>query len=115
MEFLSADRGSSTAPAAPDAVHAPLCGVVAEMMGAAARTRTPGPHVSFAALGAGRPQARELAAMLTALFGSWLTDEDVLRSPTPDSLARTIEAFWFAGDGTVEELAERIAAIAADE
>jgi hypothetical protein len=39
----------------------------------------------------------------------------VLRSPTPDALARSVETAWFDGDGTSEDLAERLLALGDDE
>jgi hypothetical protein len=115
MELVGGGHRRRGRAAVPDALHEALRALVAEMIGAVAGTRPPGSHVSLVALGAGRQQATELAAMLRALFAGRLSDQDVLRSPTPDALARTIEVAWFDAGGTVAELAERVAALAEDE
>jgi hypothetical protein len=75
----------------------------------------PAPHVSFFALGGGNAQAFELVQVLNAVFGLALPADAVLRSPTPDALARSVETAWSEGDGTAEELAERLAALTDDE
>jgi hypothetical protein len=92
--------------------HEGLCGVVAEMMGAACDRPVPRAHLSFFALGGTDAQAAELAQMVNALFGLDLPADIILRSPTPDALARAIEIAWFDGDGTAADLLDLIGAIA---
>ena len=92
-----------------DSLHEQLCRLLAELMEHACGRPVPRAHVSFLALGAGEGQARELAAMVNALFGLELPADVALRSPTPDALARTIESVW-EGDRT--GLRELIGAIA---
>ena len=50
--------------------------------------------------------------MVNALFGLDLPADAVLRSPTPDSLARTIESSWGASPA---DLVALVAAIADDD
>jgi hypothetical protein len=106
---------SADSAAAPlGAIHESLSGLVADMMGAAAGRSAPAPHVSFFALGAREPHALELRQMVNALFGLALPADTVLRSPTPDALARSIGAAWFERGGSAGELAERIAVLSDD-
>jgi hypothetical protein len=96
-------------------VHTSLSGLLAEMMAAATGRSVPAPHVSFFALGARDADALELRQMVNALFGLDLPADAVLRSPTPDALARSLEDAWSERGGSEDELAERIAALASDE
>jgi Phosphopantetheine attachment site len=107
---MSADSGA----AAVGAVHASLSRLVAEMMASATGRSVPAPHVSFFALGASDAQALELVEVVNAVFGLTLPADTVLRSPTPDALARGIENAWNEGGGSDAELAERVAALADD-
>jgi hypothetical protein len=104
---MKADPGAALV----DAIHEALRELVAGMMGAATGRSSPAPHVSFFALGGSDPQALELAEILSAVFGLDLAADTILRSPTPDALARSIETAWFEGGGSVEELAERLTAL----
>jgi Phosphopantetheine attachment site len=92
-----------------DSVHASLCEVVAEMMSATCGRPFPRAHLSFLALGGTEGQAVELTQMINALFGLDLPADTVMRSPTPDALARTIESSW---PGSRRDLVELIDAIA---
>jgi hypothetical protein len=92
-----------------DTVHQSLSGLVAGMMGEACGRPAPRPHSSFFALGGTEAQAAELSKMVNALFALDLPVDAILRSPTPDALARTIGTAW---DGTPEDLVELIRAIA---
>jgi hypothetical protein len=92
-------------------IHESLSRLLADMMGSASGRSAPAPHVSFFALGVGDPQALELVQIVNAVFGLDLPADTVLRSPTPDSLARSIETAWFEADGSAADLAERIAAL----
>ncbi len=118
MAYVHADRGPDTAPGSDDAlvlldtVHETLCGLVAEMMGAAGGCPPPREHLSFLAVGGTEAQAAELAQMVNALFALNLPADVLLRSPTPDALARTIAAAWFDGHGTAADLIELLGAIA---
>jgi hypothetical protein len=118
MAFVHADREPDAAPDSDDAlvlldtVHEALCEVVAEMMGAARGCPPPRSHASFIALGGSEAQAAELAQMVNALFALDLPDDVIMRSPTPDALARTIATAWFDGAGTAADLLELIGAIA---
>jgi hypothetical protein len=105
---MHADPG----PAAVDAIHDALRGLIAGMMGAATGRSAPAPHVSFFALGGSDAQALELAEILSTLFGLDLAADTVMRSPTPDALARSIETAWFGGGGSANELVDRISALA---
>ena len=96
-------------------IHESLSGLLADMMGSAAGRSAPAPHVSFFALGVREPQALELVQIVNAIFGLDLPADTVLRSPTPDSLARSIETAWFEADGSAGDLAERIAALSDDD
>ena len=98
-----------------DTIHASLTRLISGLMGAATERSGPAPHVSFFALGAGNAQALELVQILNAVFGLDLPSDTVLRSPTPDALARGIEAAWFEADGSADELAERLLALTDDE
>ncbi|MEA2333165.1 MAG: hypothetical protein QOH58_3303 [Thermoleophilaceae bacterium] len=115
---VRADRGSRAASAPDDAlalldtVHEALCGLVAGMMGAACGYAPPRPHLSFLAIGGTDSQAAELSQMVNAVFGLDLPPDIILRSPTPDALARTIAVAWFDADGTAVDLMDLIAAIA---
>ena len=94
-----------------DSAHASLCEVVAELMAEVRGGAPPRSHLSFLALGGTEAQAAELAQMINALFGLDLPADIILRSPTPDALARTIGTAWFDGGGTAADLAELIEAI----
>jgi Phosphopantetheine attachment site len=98
-----------------DTLHESLRDLIAGMMGAMTGRSAPAPHVSFMALGGTDAHALELIQILNAVFGLGLPSDTVLRSPTPDALARSIETAWFDGDGTVEELAERLLALGDDD
>jgi hypothetical protein len=107
---MSADSGAALL----GTIHESLSGLLADMMGSAAERSAPGPHVSFFALGVREPQALELIQVVNAVFGLGLPADTVLRSPTPDSLARSIETAWFDAGGSAADLAERIAALSVD-
>ena len=92
-----------------DSVHASLCDVVAEMMSTTCGRAFPRAHVSFLALGGTEAQAAELTQMINALFGLDLPADTVMRSPTPDALARTIESSWRASPSDLAELTRAIA------
>ena len=104
--------GSTDALGLLETVHDALCELVAGMMGATRGSPPPRAHLSFFALGGTEPQAAELAQMVNALFGLTLPADIILRSPTPDALARTIETAWFDGEGTAADLLDLIGAIA---
>jgi hypothetical protein len=93
-----------------DSLHARLADVLAGMMGTVCGRPAPRAHLSFMALGGGESEAAELAQTVNAVFGLSLTSEMVMRSPTPDSLALTIESAWGSSPsdliGLVEALAE---------
>jgi hypothetical protein len=108
---MHADGGA----AALDTIHDSLRDLIAGMMATSTERSKPAPHVSFFALGAENAQAFELVQVLNAVFGLDLPSDAVLRSPTPDALARSVETAWFDGDGTTEDLAERLAALGDDE
>jgi hypothetical protein len=95
-----------------DTVHERLCDVVAGMMGDVCARPAPRAHLSFLALGGGETEAAELAQITNALFGLTLTTDAVMRSPTPDALARTIADGWFDNGGSASALVELMAAIA---
>lgn len=95
--------------AAVDSIHASLCDLVAEMMSTACGRALPRAHLSFLALGGTEGQAYELSRAINALFGLQLPADTVMRSPTPDALARTIESSW---PGSAPDLVALIAAIA---
>jgi hypothetical protein len=96
-------------------IHESLRSLLADMMASAAGRSAPAPHVSFFALGVREVEALELIEIVNAVFGLDLPADTVLRSPTPDSLARGIEAAWFEAGGGAGDLAERIAALGDDE
>lgn len=96
-----------------DTVHDELCGVLGGMMGTASGHAPPRPHSSFFALGATEAQAAEVIQMVNALFTLDLPADTIMRSPTPDALARTITTAWFDAEGTPSDLVELIRAIAA--
>jgi hypothetical protein len=108
---MSADSGAALL----GTIHESLSGLLADMMGSAAGRSAPAPHVSFFALGVREPQALELVEIVNAIFGLDLPADTVLRSPTPDSLARSVETAWFDAGGSAADLAERIAALGDDE
>jgi hypothetical protein len=118
MAFVHADSEPDAAPDSDDAlvlldsVHEELCAVVAGMMGAARGCPPPRSHASFLAMGGSETEAAELAQMVNALFTLDLPADVILRSPTPDALARTIGTAWFDGGGKSADLRELIAAIA---
>jgi hypothetical protein len=87
-----------------DSVHASLCDLVAEMMSTTCGRAFPRAHVSFLAVGGTEAQASELTRMINALFRLDLPADTVMRSPTPDALARTIESSWPAGPNDLVEL-----------
>jgi Phosphopantetheine attachment site len=100
MELASVDRA-----------HDELSALVAGLMGEARGASSPRPHSSFFAMGGTGDQARELAQAVNALFGLDLPDDVVIRSPTPDALARTIAVAWFGEGGTSAALTDLIGAI----
>jgi Phosphopantetheine attachment site len=91
-----------------DSVHASLCELVGEMMSTACGRALPRAHLSFLALGGTEAQAYELSRAINALFGLDLPADSVMRSPTPDALARTIESSW---RGSPSDLVALIAVI----
>ena len=95
-----------------DSVHARLADLLAGMMGEVTGRPAPRAHLSFLALGGGEAEAEELASTVNAVFGLDLTADTVLRSPTPDALARTIADCWLAGGGSAPDLVELVAALA---
>jgi hypothetical protein len=108
--ILPAPRDDNLSMAAVDSVHARLADLLASMMGAVCRRPAPRAHLSFLALGAGEPEAAELAQTINSVFGLSLTADTVMRSPTPDSLARTVESDWSASPRDLLELVEALAA-----
>lgn len=92
-----------------DTVHLKLCDLIADMMGSACGRPPLRAHLSFLQLGATEAQAAELTQVLNTLFGLDLPADTIMRSPTPDALARTIETEW---RGTATDLVELIGAIA---
>ena len=88
-------------PPGLDPVHAALRRLVAGMMG------------PIAAGGAAR--AYELTEMLNVLLGLDLPPDTVVRSPTPDALARSLMTAWFEDGNSVEDLLERLTALAEDD
>jgi Phosphopantetheine attachment site len=92
-----------------DSVHASLCELLAEMMSTACGRGLPRAHLSFLALGGTEAQAAELTQMINALFGLDLPADTVMRSPTPDALARTIESSWRASPSDLADLTRAIA------
>ena len=92
-----------------DSVHVRLATLLAGMMGAVCRRPAPRPHLSFMALGGGDAEAGELAQTVNAVFGLSLSGDTVMRSPTPDALARTIESSWGSSPGDLMTLVEALA------
>ena len=92
-----------------DSVHVRLADLLAGMMGAVCGRPAPRAHLSFLALGAGEPEAAELAQTVNAVFGLDLSGETVMRSPTPDALALTIESSWTASAADLLELVQALA------
>ena len=92
-----------------DSVHVRLADLLAGMMGVVCGRPAPRAHLSFLALGAGEPEATELAETVNAVFGLNLSGETVMRSPTPDALARTIESSWTASAADLLELVQALA------
>jgi hypothetical protein len=92
-----------------DSIHASLCELIAEMMSTACGRALPRAHLSFLALGGTEAQASELTQAINALFGLDLPADTVLRSPTPDALARTIESSWRSSPTDLAELTRAIA------
>jgi hypothetical protein len=90
--------------------HTRLADLLAGMMGAVCGRPAPRAHLSFLALGAGEAEAGELAQTINAVFGLSLSADTVMRSPTPDALARTIESSWGGGPADLLELVEALAA-----
>jgi hypothetical protein len=107
---MHADRAAAT----PEATHQELSGLTAGLIAAVTGRSCPAPHVSFFAMGGTPAQALELRQMVNALFGLDLPADTVLRSPTPDAFARSIETAWFERGGSAADLHERIAALADD-
>jgi hypothetical protein len=95
-----------------DSVHVQLADVIAGMMGAVCARPAPRAHLSFMALGGGEAEAAELAQTVNAVFGLSLIGDTVMRSPTPDALARTIADQWFDGGGSAPDLVDLIQALA---
>jgi hypothetical protein len=95
-----------------DSVHEELCDLLAGMMGGATGHAPPRPHASFMALGGSEAQAAELSGMVSALFGLDLPGDTLMRSPTPDALARTIENGWYEGGGTAAALIDLVQTLA---
>jgi Phosphopantetheine attachment site len=95
-----------------DTVHLRLCDLIAEMMGGACGRPPLRAHLSFLQLGGTEAQAAELMQIVNTLFTLDLPADTILRSPTPDALARTIATAWFDADGNAPDLAERTRAIA---
>ena len=89
--------------------HSRLADVIAGMMGAVCGRPAPRAHLSFLALGGGDAEAAELAQTVNAVFGLSLSGETVMRSPTPDALARTIESAWGESRGDLMDLIEALA------
>ena len=79
------------------------------MMGAVTGRPAPRAHLSFLALGGGEAEASELAQTINSVFGLDLSADAVMRSPTPDALARTIESSWGASATDLLELVEALA------
>ena len=50
--------------------------------------------------------------MVNALFGLDLPADTLMRSPTPDALARTIEIGWYEGGGTAAALIDLVQTLA---
>jgi Phosphopantetheine attachment site len=105
----AAPRDDNRSMAAVDSIHASLCELVAELMSTASGRAFPRAHVSFLAAGGTEAQASELTNMVNALFGLELPADTVMRSPTPDALARTIESSWRASPSDLAELTRAIA------
>jgi hypothetical protein len=78
-------------------------------MGAVCARPAPRAHLSFMALGGGEAEAAELAQTVNAVFGLSMSGDAVMRSPTPDALARTIESSWGASPADLLELVEALA------
>jgi Phosphopantetheine attachment site len=95
-----------------DSVHVRLADLVAGMMGAVCARPAPRAHLSFLALGGGETEATELASTVNAVFGLDLTTDAVMRSPTPDALARTITGGWFDRGGSAPDLLDLIQVLA---
>jgi phosphopantetheine binding protein len=95
--------------AAVDSIHSSLCELIAEMMSTACGRALPRAHLSFLALGGTEDQASELTQAINALFGLDLPADTVMRSPTPDALARTIESSWRGSPGDLLELVAALA------
>jgi hypothetical protein len=95
-----------------DSVHARLVDLLAAMMGEICSRPAPRAHLSFLALGGGESEAEKLATTVNAVFGLDLTTAAVLRSPTPDALARTVADCWFDGGGSASDLVELVVALA---
>jgi hypothetical protein len=95
-----------------DSVQVRLADLVAGMMGAVCARPAPRAHLSFLALGGGETEATELANTVNAVFGLDLTTDEVMRSPTPDALARTITGDWFDRGGSAPALLDLIQVLA---
>ena len=91
-----------------DTARKSLSELIAGMMSEASGRSIPRPHLSFFALGGTEAQAVELTQAVNALFALDLPPDAVMRSPTPDALARTIETAW---DGSPADLIELVRAI----
>jgi hypothetical protein len=107
--ILRGGRDDNLSMAVVDSVHARLAELLASMMGAVCGRPAPRAHLSFLALGAGEPEAAELAQTINSVFGLSLTADTVMRSPTPDALARTVESDWSASPRDLLELVEALA------
>jgi phosphopantetheine binding protein len=107
--ILPGVRDDNRSMAVVDSVHARLADLLASMMGAVCGRPAPRAHLSFLALGGDEPEAGELAQTVNAVFGLSLTAETIMRSPTPDALARTIESSWGASAADLLELVEALA------
>ncbi len=105
-------RDDNPSMAVVDSVHARLAALTAGMMGAVCARPAPRAHLSFLALGGGDAEAGELAQTVNAVFGLNLSADTVMRSPTPDALARTITDGWFDAGGSAPDLVELIQALA---
>jgi len=89
-------------PSDLEAVHAALRGLLAEMIGPIA-------------IRGDAQAAAELIEMLSAVFGVDLDSDTVTCFPSPDAVARSIETAWYDAGGSVEELADRLSALADDD
>ena len=105
-------RDDNATMAVVDSVHVRLADLIAGMMGAICARPAPRAHLSFLALGGSETEAAELAQAVNAVFGLSLSGDTVMRSPTPDALARTIADGWFDGGGSAPDLVALMVAVA---